>query len=131
MAFCVKCGKALQNWQEERKYDMCLNCYNKSKRAIYKNYWKGDSKGFKSHERRQMNKLLFELKTWKLAGYRMIPADEINMLIRRYAGTKSWNLLPKENYFRYWYKILESEGYIRNEGLGWALTNKLKDFIAK
>ena len=96
-------------------------------RAIYTKYWRGSGKDFRRCQNIQLEKVVADLREYKKMGHKLIPPDEINLLIRRYAGTKNWNLRAKEGYFRYWYKILIGRGYISENtgGFGFFLEDKL------
>jgi hypothetical protein len=124
MTQCEKCGKDLNRTQILKGYFLCYECYLK-KNPIYKKYYKKGSSSFSELQEKQLQKLIADLKGWKLAGCKSVPPDEINMLIRRYAGTSSWSLALKERYFKFWYKILVKRGFIENCGLEWILTDKL------
>jgi hypothetical protein len=96
---------------------------------IYKKYWKGSHSDFQRNWKHKYNLFLMAIRDIHDKGIRIIQPDDLFMLIRRYAPTKKWNLEGKQMYFKFWIKMAEGEGFLKQDpkGLGWIITDNIKE----
>lgn len=58
-----------------------------------------------------------------------VPVDEIYIFITRHTGgiadKRPWGMKARMGYFRYFVKSMANQGYIKQEGMGWRITEKV------
>jgi len=99
-------------------------------RAIYKQYTRSP-KFFRKQADKRYWKFLSIIA--KIQG--VFPPDSIHFYIRRYtsglADKNFWDEKARRYYFKFWIKRAERSGFIERVGLGWRVTDKLRNFLAK